>query len=360
MSSKQVFQSPAIPEFNISSGTRSIEMIIKDPKYNSNPEVQAIALNADPSFVQYFKATRAQWFTAIKCRPSLWIVSPYVNDHEISTYVLDIEPEVILRLNNPTNEQCLTAIRSSASIVARLPKTTANMWVVAVQTRPDLLNSYEGEIPTQVVQAAVNADPSCVKYLTSMSESTALFAIKADIKLMPYVINKIPDGSLERIIALYPGAIQFIDTQTPAIQLIAIKNDPKTFKFCRPQTKSIVDQALALDPNNIQYVEVQTIEMARDVLARGVKPTMIFHSILEELALEKRAAQAKLDEAKRVEAEKAAQVKQDELVKTLTELMHKPGADFTDAQLQLLPQILRSNLDDDTKTKTIKLLLKSQ
>ena len=362
MSNQNKFQSEAIPEFKIPAGGYNILDIIKDPKYNSDPEIQRQALALDWKSIKYFQAPRAEWLESVKTHPSLWISCPYNTEIDFYTIALFENPDLITMIKNPSDNMILVAIRRKPGIISQLAKTTEVLWITALTQDPSLIVNYPGDIPAHVLNTAIRSDPSVIRFLTTISESVAFNVMQADVSLVRYLVGKIQEPILKKIVTLYPACLEHIWDQTAAIQLAAIQSQPNIFKWCKPLFPEVVKCALELDPRNIKWVQDQTMDMARNALAKGVPPSSIHHSILMRLAEEKRS------EARKGEMEReaiATKKRRDELEKMFSEmigstLVKQESFQLTKAQKELLPRIMLSDLPSDVKGETIKLLLQGE
>jgi hypothetical protein len=330
----------------------SIDLLIKDPKYNLDPVIQNSAILHNPALVQYFPATRDQWLAAVIQQPHLLLVSPYMNDSEFYTSAFQSYPELILQIVKPTQPQCLTAIKIKPEIIEQLAIYDLTVWMAALARNGSLLRSCNSNTAHYQVlaQIAVNQDPSNVKYMNYVDEGIALSVIAKDISIMRYLRGRVEATTMKRIVTLYPETIRYIPIQSLDLQKIAVENNINTFIWCNPQYSEIVEIVLKREPKMIKFVQFQTIEQAKFALERGIHESCIIPSILEKLNEEKRD-----NESDQAEQDKQSNQKSIEI--RMLELTRQSNFVLTPAQTQLLPQILGSNLDADAKQEAIKLIM---
>ncbi len=332
-----------------------IEVLIKDPKCNCDPELQKNALAKNHWLIQYFQASREQWLAAIKQEPKLLLVSPYVGDQEFYLAAFAICPELILEIANPTHEQCLAVVKIKPALVSQLVAPDDIIWMAALERDGSLLPScdYNGNKFKILTQIAINTNPSNVKYLTYVDEAVAFTVVSKDISLVRYLPSRVEAYVMRSIVAIYPHAIKYLPVQDIELQKIALTNNPDVFQWCNPQFPDVVNMALQYDPKLIKFVRQQTIEQARIALDRGVPQRDIIPSILEKIAEEKQIKEAE-------QAKKVKKTEQKALETHLLALTRQQSFQLTPAQTQLLSQVLKSDLDATTKQETIKLLFSSK
>jgi len=186
--------------------------------------------------------------------------------YEQFVHKMDVD---LQRIDNPTFEQCLTAVTLSGGQLAFVPKQTPEICIAAVKSDPRVLIFVLDQTP-EICHAAISVMADALQYVRDKTFDLCLLAIQngGSLAFVPerFRTQELCKAAMQ---TKFPTNLVYLDEQTEELCLLAVSNNtPATIRHVRNQTPAICAAALAISPHaTMMNVRQQTPELCRQACA---------------------------------------------------------------------------------------------
>jgi len=233
----------------VSLKANALEFII-----NPSEEVIKKAIYNYPRSIQYLdNPTEEQQLTAINNDASSF---QFINNpsETVIEEVLYIRPTTIQYIPNPTEKQMTIAVNGRAETIHYIKNPPESVQLVAV--RQDGLSIQYIKDPSEKVEfEAVKKTGAAIKYIPNPSEELQLVAVEKHYENARFINNPTEKVQLAAV-EQYGGAVRFFKNPSEAVQLAAVTNTGTALQYLFQQNPSEAVQLAAVKQkgNAITYV----------------------------------------------------------------------------------------------------------
>ena len=218
------------------------------------------AIQMDPNSLRYvLNQTKELIFEAIqKDYRTIKYIAPEFRNEAFYLELIEINPKIVLRLEEPTERMWELAIQKDLSLFKHFPEVDDALTLKAIKRYPDYIE-YVIRPTEEMNLIAVKHNGNLLRKIKNPSLTVQLEAIRSNGEAIEFVSHPTRE-MMEIAVKNNPFAVSDIPNCPHDLILEAIRVAPSVYECLEEPTKEMTDLAIQLDPKNVLFVYEPTIK----------------------------------------------------------------------------------------------------
>lgn len=195
------------------------------------------------------------------------------------------DPLSIRNIDNPTEEQCIVAVKKNGMVIKFIKNPTFTVIKEAIINNP-LSVEYVEEVPEELGILAVKLLWNSIKYIEPLTDNIMKEAVNSKGWAIQFIKNPSEELQISAVNKDY-DAIKYIKDPSEEVQLAAVKNYWGAIRFIDNPTLEVRRAAIIANEESINYIMNYDIDELKIFIGDNIKILKYLYESLEiELVIE--------------------------------------------------------------------------